>query len=47
MNDRMQTLIEMNFGMELFCSGLNCVDENVRVYLIVYKIKECHIEKKI
>lgn len=36
----------MSFGMELFCSGLYCVDENVRVYLIVYRIKECNIEKK-
>ena len=47
MNDQMQHQVEMSFGMELFCSGLNCVDENVRVYLVVCKIKERNIEKKI
>ena len=42
----MQSLTEMNFDMELFCNGLNYVDENVRVSLIVYGIKACNIENK-
>lgn len=46
MNDQMQPLIEMSLGMEHFCRDLISVDENVRVYLIVYGIKKWDLEKK-